>query len=201
MDDKILKSNILKICKLTSDEENIVLERFSHSLSLEFSKLKLFQQDYGLCTFNDNAFGSLNDNAFGSLYEESLLFIDLYSKPIKMHKSSYNGFYFHRFYYYGSYQYLIYCKDYINCRPTGISLNPDIFGKYFKIIDGYKFENSDSNTNIEYDEIQETIKEFRDNDYKTEALKQLKEVEYTIKDKIDEINGENIFKIKTNIYR
>lgn len=193
MDNKILNTNILKICNLTSDEENIVLERFSRSLSLEFPRLKLFQQDYGLCTFNDNA--------FGSLYEESLLFIDLYFKPIKMHKSSYNGFYFRRFYYYGSYQYLIYCKDYINCRPTGISLSPDIFGKYFKIIDGIKFKNSDSGTNIEYDEIQKTIKEFRDNDYKTEALKQLKEVEYTIKDKIDEINIENIFKIKTDIYR
>ena len=50
-------------------------------------------------------------------------------------------------------------------------------------------------------EIQYAIKEIRDNDLKIEALKHLKESEHTIKDKLDEINIENIFKITTNIYR
>ena len=50
-------------------------------------------------------------------------------------------------------------------------------------------------------EIQYAIREIRDNEYKTELLKHLKESEHTIKDKLDEINIENFFEIKTNIYR
>lgn len=187
---------MLRICKLTSNEENIVLERFSNSLSLESSKIMLFQQDYGLCTFNTNAF-----NKESSLSEESLIFMDLYFNPIKIYKSSYDGFYFYLFNINGVRQYLLYYRDTIYVKATGISLSPNLFEKYFKIIDGVKFENSDSNGNVEYVEIQDAIKELRDNDYKTEALKLLKDNEYEIKDKIDEINIENIFKIKTNIYR
>lgn len=194
MNDQIFSN--LNICKLTSDEENIVLERFSNSLSLESSRLKLFQQNYGLCVLYTDAFDKESP-----LYEESLLFTDLYFKPIKIYKASYNGFYFHQFYVNGTWQYLIYYKDYTNCKPTGISLSPENFEKYFKIIDEYKFEKSDYSIQTLKYEIQDAIKEYRDKDYEIEALKYLKEAEHTIKDKLDEINIENFFKIKTNIYR
>jgi len=179
----------LNICKLTPDEENIVLGGFSRSLSLEYSRLKLFQQNYGLCTLNKNTF---NKNSFNN--EESLIFMDIYFKPIKICKGSYNTFYFHQFYVNNTWQYLIYCKDFASCycKPTGISLSPDYFEKYFKIIDEFKIKN---------DDIQDAIKEIRDNEYKIKLLKHLKENEYKIKDKLDEINIENIFKITTNIYR
>lgn len=144
MDDKMLNQISLNY-KLTSDEENTVLERFSNSLSLDLTRLKLFKQNYGLCTLNTDIFNKEN-----SLSEECVLFFDLYYNPIKI--LAYEGIYFHRFYIYNTYyQYLIYYKDYKNYfKPTGISLSPYSFEKYFKIIEGYKFENSDC-----YSEIKE----------------------------------------------